>query len=225
MASGSIAESPVKTTRASQVAEHLRQAILRGQLRPGSKVSLDRLRAEYGVSLSPMREAIARLVPLGLVEAEDQRGYRIAPVSPDNLAEVTRLSADMEGLALGYAVRSAGIEWEGDVLGTLHRLGRNVESATGEAWEDALRDTRFALIRGCGLPMLIDLCRTLFDLNERYRRLLGQAASERQRTLDDLGRIAEASAVRRDGDEASALIRAHIERTGGDLAARITRET
>jgi len=56
-------------------------AILRGDLKPGAKINLDRLRQDFAVSISPLREAVSRLVPDGLVEFEDQRGYRVAPVS------------------------------------------------------------------------------------------------------------------------------------------------
>jgi DNA-binding GntR family transcriptional regulator len=215
---------PGKATRASRVAERLRAAILAGELRPGAKVNLDQMREALGVSLSPLREAIARLVPTGLVEFEDQRGYRIAPLSRENLAEVTRLRADLESLALGYACARAGLDWEGEVLGALHRLGRTerdpARPETLEAWEAAHSEFHMALIGGCGMPMLIEFCRTLHNLNDRYRRLLlAQHPGDRDFAAEHAA-IAEA-AVARDGPKAAALLRAHIERTGTRLAERI----
>jgi len=215
---------PGKATRASRVTERLRAAILTGELRPGAKVNLDQMRGTFGVSLSPLREAIARLVPTGLVEFEDQRGYRIAPVSRENLAQVTRLRADLESLALGYACDRAGIDWEGAVLGTLHRLNRTERDAarpeTLEAWEAAHTDFHMALIGGCGMPMLIDFCRTLHNLNNRYRRLLFAHHPGDRNVAGEHGVIAEA-AVARDGPKAAALLRAHVERTGARLAELI----
>ena len=214
---------PVKTTRASRVAEDLRQSILRGDLAPGEKVNLDRLRAQLGVSLSPLREAISRLTTVGLVLSEDQRGFRIAPVSVGNLAEVTRLRADLESLALGYAVERAEIDWESAVLGALHRLNRVAADAatTGDAWEAAHAAFHLALIEGCGMPVLIGFCRTLHDLNLRYVRLHGIGPGENRDMAAEHAAIAEAAAVRRDAGAARALLRGHAERTGRDLSARI----
>jgi GntR family carbon starvation induced transcriptional regulator len=215
---------PGKATRASRVAERLREAILTGALKPGAKVNLDQMREAFGVSLSPLREAIARLVPTGLVEFEDQRGYRIAPLSRENLAEVTRLRADLESLALGYACDSAGLDWEGAVLGALHRLGRTerdpARPETLEAWEAAHTEFHVALIGGCGMPMLIDFCRTLHTLNDRYRRVL-LAHHPGDRDVAAEHEAIAGAAVARDGPKAAALLRAHIERTGTRLAERI----
>lgn len=214
---------PVKATRASRVAEDLRRSILRGELAPGEKVNLDRLRAQFGVSLSPLREAISRLATVGLIQSEDRRGFRIAPVSAANLAEVTRLRADLESLALGYAVERAGIDWESAVLGALHRLNRVARdpATTGDAWEAAHSAFHLALIEGCGMPVLIGFCRTLHDLNLRYRRRLGTSPVEDRDLAAEHAAIAEAAAVRRDAEAARALLRDHAERTGRDLSARI----
>lgn len=216
--------SPGKTTRASRVAERLRAAILAGELKPGAKVNLDQLRKTLGVSLSPLREAIARLVPSGLVLFEDQRGYRIAPLSRESLTEVTRLRADLESLALTSACARAELDWEGAVMGALHRLSRTrrdpAQTETVEAWEAAHTDFHMALIGGCGMPMLIDFCRTLHDLNDRYRRILLAHHPGDRDVAAEHAAIAEA-AVARDGRKAAQLLRAHIERTGARLGERI----
>src|SRR5258707_7831769 len=70
-----------KNTIASQLAERLREAIVSGQLEAGSKINLERAREKFEVSLSPLREALARLISDGLVQFEDNRGYRVAGIS------------------------------------------------------------------------------------------------------------------------------------------------
>lgn len=74
-----------KPTLAGRVPLELRRAILNGQLQPGEKINLDRMREDFDVSVSPIREAVSRLVADGLVEFEDQRGFRVAPISLENL--------------------------------------------------------------------------------------------------------------------------------------------
>src|SRR5690348_17777049 len=99
-----------KNTIASQLVHRLREAIVSGDLRPGSKINLARVRERFDVSLSPLREALARLIADGLVEFEDNRGYRVAPVSLPNLAEVTCLRVEFECLALRHAMATGDVE-------------------------------------------------------------------------------------------------------------------
>ena len=214
----------VKTTRASQLVAIIRNSILTGELKPGEKVSLDELRDIHQVSLSPLREAISRLVSTGLVEMEDQRGYRIAPVSVENLREVVTLRATLEEQALRESILQADIDWESAVLGSLHRLTRTISHATEPAQPAKLiaakAELHAALIANCGMPMTIALCRSIFDLNARYEHQFGgDLASNR-----DIG-AAYASivnaAVSRDAETATAMLRAHIKRSGAALAARV----
>lgn len=206
--------SPAKATRSSQLAEDIRQTILSGRMQPGTKINLDRMRAAYGVSLSPLREAVARLTHTGLVEFEDQRGYRIAGISPENLAEVTRLRVELESLALALAIERAGLEWEAEVMAALHRLTR-ADRTQPDAWDAACTAFHQTLVDGADMPILSGTCGVLLGLNERYRRILAAQPS------DDHAAIAEAAAVRRDANLARALLRDHIERGGACLARRL----
>lgn len=82
-------------TLASGIANHLRTLIASGEIPPGEKLRPGELRAKFGVSLSPLREALSRLGADGFVAMMvNQRGYRVAPVSENNLVEFTRLRAD-----------------------------------------------------------------------------------------------------------------------------------
>lgn len=208
---------PAKATRASRLAEEIRQAILSGDMSPGSRVNLDRLREKHGVSLSPVREAVARLAHAGLVEFEDQRGYRVAAVSADNLAEVTRLRAELESLAAGLAAERAGLDWEGAVMAALHRLNRaDPTDATG--WDAAHTAFHHTLVDGAGLPILSDFCTILLGLHERYRRIGGGTPPLSGTAGHDA--IVEAAALRRDAQAARQLVRAQIEDWGERLARR-----
>ncbi|MGO4914508.1 GntR family transcriptional regulator [Pseudogemmobacter sp. W21_MBD1_M6] len=213
-----------KTTISGRLSGLLRLQILNGTLPPGSKVNLDRLRETHGVSLSSVREAVSRLTADGLVELEEQRGYRIAPVTLANLIEVTRLRADMETLALGYAITQANLEWEGDVMAALHRLGRALhDPAQPDAiavWEEAHADFHMTLVQGSGMKNLYRFCITLHNLNSRYRRIFGSDDLSDGTVESEHKPIADA-ALARDADLACALLRGHIERTGAKLVARI----
>jgi DNA-binding GntR family transcriptional regulator len=213
-----------KNTIASQLVERLREAIVSGQLEAGAKINLLRAREIFSVSLSPLREALARLIPDGLVTFEDNRGYRVAPVSVSNLREITRLRQEFETLALRQAIASAPPEWEGDVMRALHRLNtaeRNAaDPATLEHWEALHRDFHLSLLSGCGMPLLLGFCRTLLNLNDRYRRSFLVSTSGDRNVGMEHSEIAQGAAAR-DAEFACARLREHIHRTGSNLASHL----
>lgn len=224
MAPPTPASEPGKPTRASRVAAELRTEILRGGLGPGMKLNLDQLREKLGVSLSPLREAISRLVADGLVEIEDQRGFRVAPISRENLAEVVEMRADLECLALGLSIERGDIEWESRVLSTLHTLQRVDLERAGARAQERREAAHFAfhdaLVSGCGRASLIRLCGSFYDLNCRYMNILISEPGKRWRDLDDHGPIAEAAVGRRKG-LAVELLRQHIVEMGAVLARHL----
>jgi DNA-binding transcriptional MocR family regulator len=87
-------------TLTSAVLERLRADILSTRLVPGQKLHIAGLAKQFSVSLAAVREALSRLVADGLVQASDQRGFRVSPVSPADLEDVTRTRIDIEGLTL-----------------------------------------------------------------------------------------------------------------------------
>ncbi|OIQ70143.1 HTH-type transcriptional regulator McbR [mine drainage metagenome] len=205
-----------KETIASRVATQLRAEILSGALAPGDKLNLDRLRERLDISLAPVREAMTRLAADGLVEVEDQRGYRVAPISRANLDEVTRLRCELEPLALAQAITHATLDWEAAILSALHRLSRTPRTPNAEAWETAHTEFHLTLIGGCGMPLLIGFCTKLRLLNDRYRRLSFALAPESD-IAGEHQAIAEA-AVARDAPKACDLLARHITRTGTRLS-------
>lgn len=72
---------------ANQVYEHLMQRILDMSFEPFQELSEARLAAEFGVSRTPVREALARLARRGLVDILPQRGTRVAPLSEELIAK------------------------------------------------------------------------------------------------------------------------------------------
>jgi DNA-binding GntR family transcriptional regulator len=213
-----------KNTIASQLVDRLREAIVSGQVEAGSKINLERARESFSVSLSPLREALARLISDGLVEFEDNRGYRVAPISLSNLEQITWLREEFETLALRRAIAVGNVDWEGDVMRSLHRLNRTIRDAavpeTLERWEAYHRDFHLTLIAGCKVPQLLTFCRVLLNLNDRYRRSFLRATSGDRNVSVEHSEIAE-GAVARDAEFACSRLREHIHRTGTNLRAHL----
>lgn len=219
---------PAGGTLASALALRIRETILRGERAPGARLRLDELRAAYGVSLSPLREALSRLAAEGLVIAQDQRGYRVAPVSPENLEEVTRLRIALEGMALQESIRVGDEHWEGEVLAAFHRLTRLEQRSPKREripeWEARHREFHFALLAACGMPLLLQFCRTLHDFSDRYRRLfLARHPLDRDVHAEHLALLQ--AAIERKQRKATDLLEQHVTRTSANVRSAILRNS
>src|SRR6478752_4003882 len=104
--------------------ERIRADIIFGRLRPGQRLVLDRMRADYGVGISTLREILSRLTPQGLVTAEGQRGFQVAACSEDDLRELAALRLMLESHALEQSFRFGDVEWEGRIVAAHHKLAR-----------------------------------------------------------------------------------------------------
>jgi len=213
-------ELPSGGTRARAICARVRTDILAGRRKPGTKIRLEELKSEFGVSWSPIREALSRLVAEGLVTTERGRGYRVAPVSKGDLAEVITLRAMLESMALRRSIEQGDDAWEAEVLAAQHRLGklesRRAYPQEAEQWETWHRAYHEALIRACGSPILLQFCGQLHDLSDRYRRLF-LSAHDFDRDVPGEHRMITEATLARDGAAACELLQRHIERTGKNI--------
>lgn len=207
-------------TLATSIAQRLREDVLAGRREPGARVLLEELKDSFGVSWSPIREALARLVAEGIIVADGQRAYRVAPASRQELSEVLYLRVLLETTALRLAIERGDDAWEAEVLAAQHRLGklesRRLEPQDAREWESWHRAYHAALMQGSGSPILLQFCRTLHDTNDRYRRLyLSSHAMDRDVAAEH--RAITQATLARNGTLACRLLAAHIERTGRNI--------
>ena len=94
----------------------LREDIIQGKLAPDSKLKIEHLRNAYDVGATPLREALSRLSSDGFVITEGQRGFRVTPISPEDLEDVTDLRITLELQALRKSLLSGGDDWESRVV-------------------------------------------------------------------------------------------------------------
>ena len=91
-----------------QVYATLRQAIVRGDVEPGRQLSENELAAEFGVSRTPVREALARLRDDRLVEIVPQLGTFVSPINPQAVADAQFIREALECAAVRRAAELAG---------------------------------------------------------------------------------------------------------------------
>jgi GntR family carbon starvation induced transcriptional regulator len=196
----------------------LRADIVAARWKPGDRLTFDRLRSRYGLGIGPLREALSHLVADGLVMLEQQRGYSVAPVSLDDLRDVTAMRQHIDALALGRSIELGDLDWEARIVASFHRLSKidirvvGRPDAINDGWEEEHRRFHEALISACGSPILIHFHQNLFDRSERYRRLSFTAAPDKRDVAYEHQKISDA-ALARDSETACRLIHEHIGRT------------
>ena len=198
--------------------EDLRADLLSCRILPGSRLKIQELCTRLSVSLGAIREALSRLTSEGLVVAEPQRGFRAAPISPEDLSDLTRVRIEIEALCLRRAIALGDVDWEARLVAAFHRLSRTPERApsdpvrSNDEWAAAHAAFHLALVEGCGSPWLLRLHSQLYDQSERYRRLSVSLARQTRRIGDEHQAIMDA-ALGRDAEKAVALVTAHMTET------------
>jgi len=90
-------------TKADEIALLVEEAIVSGELAPGTVLRQEQLSAQYSVSRTPVREALRRLAALGLVSFEANRGFRVRTLSRQEMWEAFLLRAELESLVTAIA--------------------------------------------------------------------------------------------------------------------------
>jgi len=191
-----------------EVAERLRQQIFARQLEPGSWIDEQKLAAEYGISRTPLREALKVLAVEGLVTMKVRRGAYVTEMSTDDVAQVYHLLGLLEADAAGEVARKASDVQLAELRQLHERLEKQARSrdaffATNEAFH--LKLLEFAGNRWRA-QMVTDL-RKVMKLNRHHSlfkqgRLASSLAEHRELMAAIEGRDARA---------ATRLMRSHFD--------------
>lgn len=195
--------------------QRIKRDIIFGDLAPGSKLKLDGLRERYSASMSTLRETLNRLASEGFVDAQDQRGFFVTPVSREDLIEIANLRVLLECHALRLSVKRGDTDWEGNLVAAHHKLHLmeqkmlEGDDSQKEDWKRYDWEFHLALIEACGSKNLLSLHAVLYDKYLRYQMLVltyrGEEAVEEHRQMFD-------AALARDVERAASTLQTHIEK-------------
>lgn len=206
------------STLTEKAVSKLRYGILSGVLEPGRKLRIDDLRANYGFGSSPLREALSRLVSSGLVTAEGQKGFRVAPISKQDLRDITNTRILLEKAALSDSLEKGGVDWEENVAATYNRLNEEHErlqrnsGASVDAWEEANREFHEALVSACNSHWILNFRQIIYDQAVRYRRFVALDEEQERGAHIEHSQMFDA-ATQRDIQKICELAEAHAERS------------
>lgn len=213
------------STQASAVFNRLRGDILCCLWSPGQKLTMKQLHAAYGAGGSPIREALNRLVAEGLVVQIDQRGFRVAPVTRSELADLTLARSWLSDRALSESIRKGDAEWEERVLLAHHRWERAVREVQSPAYVHngrlhALHKAfHGALVSACGSDWFLRYWDNAFEAARRYQVLSLKVEEETARDAIAEHRALRDAVLARDEERALHLHRDHIDHTARALDA------
>lgn len=206
------------STRVYQV---LQRDILHGELPPGSRLSLDELAVRFGISVSPIRDALRLLAADGLVELRSRRGAFVTQPSRTVIQEVFQFRAILECAAVDFVIAAGP-----PVLETLRaHVAAMTETMVGETHADYLayiaHDQGFhrALVQAIGNGKLLESYDSLASFPLIVRLLHRSESHRATATLAEHRRILDALAAQ-DAEAARAAIRAHLEQALADFLRR-----
>lgn len=192
--------------------ERIQDALITGQIAPGTRISEQFLSQRFGIGRGPVREAIRRLEGHRLVVRVPHAGVRVASLSFAELIELYHVREALEGMACRLAATHMSAD---DIAGLYEVLATHEQHQARDSNQSYYQqegdlDIHYCIVRGCKNKMLDDLlCGDLYHLLRMYRYRYSAAPRNPQQALADHRRIIDAIADR-DAELAELLMRRHI---------------
>lgn len=208
----------------TSLAHHrIREMVLSGELRPGTRIQIDALRKKLDMGASPVREALSILSSEQLVVRNEQRGFWAPKISAEDFAILLETRCRVEAIAFADAITHGGPEWEERIVLLQYRLNALDRTKKNAEWEVAHREFHAALIAACPSGYLLNFCSQLYDLAVRYRNVARLAAYPFRKITDEHSVIAKA-ALARDANRAVELLVDHYRKTGDFLYQKLAEQ-
>jgi len=168
-----------KENLSAQLYSQLRKALMDGQLAPGERLTISGIAEQFGTSITPVREAIFRLVSERALDMRAATSVSVPHLAPDDLREIQRIRIELEGSA---AARAAEIITP-DQIGQLETIQRAfIEAARTDPRRASLlnRDFHFLLLNIARMPILEGIVENMWVLMGPFLRLFHDLTPKRE---------------------------------------------
>jgi len=193
-----------------KVYQVLKAEIIKGSLKPGTKLLEGKIAEQMGVSRTPVREALKELAAEGFAKMTPNQGIVINNISIEDLQEVLQIRVVLEGLAARLAAKMI----KEKEIKELEKILRKMEYYTkkGDILDFSRRATEFhaLVVNACGNNKLIQIRKNLYDQAHRYRMGSLNNPGRLKYSLEEHRKIVEAL-KRKDSEQADRLSQKHIE--------------
>lgn len=196
-----------------QVSKKIEDDIIYGRLPPGTKLDEATLCEKYGVSRTPIREALKLLASEGLVEIRPRRGAIIPTLNIVTLFEMFEVMAYLEGMCGRLAARRINEEEKVELLHLHDQCKQYLIEDNPESYYEANRKFHFFLYQLSHNSFLVEQASNLHNRLHPYRRLQLRVNNRMQHSFDEHQNIVDA-VINADEDLAERLIKAHVSIQG-----------
>jgi DNA-binding GntR family transcriptional regulator len=208
-----------RTALAVEITNRLRQMILEGQLQPGEKINEKALTEQFGVSRTPLREALKVLAAEGLLDLIPHRGAVITRQSEAELAEVFRVLAALEGLAGELAAEKADDAALKAIAALTHDLRATYDKADRPTYFRINQAIHKAVLSAAGNDTLVR-AHELLAFRVQRARYQANLTPERWRAAVEEHEDIAAALLARDADRAGRLMKQHLLRKFDAIRAK-----
>lgn len=205
-----IARGTGEPHRALLIYGQLRAMLRDGRFGPGSKLKLRELAAEFGTSLTPVRDALNRLVAEQVLESSLNRTVVVPIPLPADVRQIRRIRMELEGFAAAEAAAHI-TDAETDQVETFHRdYCEARQSADAERMQIANRAFHFAVYNAARMPILFEMIDNFWLRNGPLQRLLYEFGPESSRPSEIHHQLVVTGLRERNADKARQGIRDDI---------------
>ena len=189
--------------------DEIENGILRGEFGPGERLDEVQLATHFGVSRTPIREALMQLSAIGLVEIRPRRGAVVVDPGPERVFEMFEVMAELEGMAGALAARRYTNQDREAVLAAHERCEAAAVSEDPDGYYYENEVFHLAIYAASHSGFLEEQCVALHRRLRPYRRLQLHVRNRMKTSLKEHGEIVEAILVG-DAEAARSLLRNHI---------------
>lgn len=198
-----------KLTKAKHIHQAIADDIVHGRLLPGTALDETSIAATFGVSRTPIREAIRHLAAIGLVDVRARRGAVVAALSDQQLDEMFAVMAELEALCARWSAIAMSAAERRNLLNLQDESERLVSSGQREAYVDFNNRFHEAIYGGSHNSFLAELALTVRMRCAPFRRAQFETLGRLAKSHVEHGAVVDAI-QRGDADAAATEMRAHI---------------
>ena len=201
-------EALMSGTVSTRLRDEIEEAIVTGVFAPGTRLDEMSMAGKYGVSRTPIREALMQLRAAGLVQIQPRRGATVTQIAPDKLVEMFEVMGNLEGMAARLAARRHTDEDRASILETVEACRRGAADTPDKYYYENER-FHMVLYAASHNTFLIEECLRLHRRLKPYRRLQLRVRHRVAASLAEHEAIV-AAILGLDSERAEKLARHHI---------------
>lgn len=192
------------------VYDALRTAILQGQIKSGHRIVEKEYAEKFGISRTPVREALRKLETEGFVQYLPRKGVVVKTFETGEIIEIYNIRIALETLATVAAVENITAEQTLRLREAVERMEQAERQGDKAGFQEMCRLFNGIIIEAGGMPMLTGLINTMQDYLEKYRNISLSGEDRRKAVINEHQAIL-AAVLAKDIDTARRCVCEHLE--------------